>query len=580
MNNIQKKLLEYVKVDDASSFKRDINSLENMSDLILEIEDVNTKEEYKIKYIAIVLDILIRNGKLKEFLDDISIENYYKIFSHFSILYLDENINSKLLEEVVSNTDYNTLYEILTMANEEDEYIDNTIMIIIKVLENNPSKLQDFIKDLESNKVFIVILKNTITYFNINFLYKILQCNFKITLDEEEDLLELLKESNIDEDDLSIIEEKLKEKVSTGGASKRKVKKNTYTDLYQDNYCSNLSKDNKVIPDELIPLIVSNTEISLPFKKLLKFNKNKLYEVPEDDIQTIRMVFNSNNFKGGRRTIYNIKEDLNIDLKWYVKSLKYMENLSIRDKMTIMGYTFNGDVYANSYLMNNNSLDSYLKTKIYSKETYLKFFPLYFQAKEKIQKESNNISKYYIGNKTEDLLGFVNLVNTSEIEIDVYNALMIYKGLFSKDFWIDVVKMFCQDLDRIIKNSPVVEKEMILYRGAKDKYYKNSSNIYVNNTFMSTSFDYNIPFQFVAGGCCLKKIILKPGSNCLFMESLTQMPGENEILLGLNNKFKIVEDEVKSFYNLTNYKKNKEYSENLCSEKPLEIEITVMEIIL
>jgi hypothetical protein len=271
-----------------------------------------------------------------------------------------------------------------------------------------------------------------------------------------------------------------------------------------------------------------------------------------------------------------------MDFKWYVNNIKYLENLPIRDKMTIMGYTRNGDVYANNYLMNNNSIAKYLQIKLNEKKDD-NFFPLYFQAMDKIIREKSNIMTYFSGQQNElaknIFLEFVNSLSANLESINNYNLVVKNKKLLSVNFWIDVVKMFVTDLDRIIKQSPPVESTMVVFRGATSKYYKTSTNMYVNNTFMSTSFDYKVPFNFSDDECCVKQIILKPGSRALFTESLSQYPGENEILLGLNNTFKILQDETRNYYNLLNYNKGEEYSDNLCSEDTQKMEVTVMELV-
>ena len=64
----------------------------------------------------------------------------------------------------------------------------------------------------------------------------------------------------------------------------------------------------------------------------------------------------------------------------------------------------------------------------------------------------------------------------------------------------------------------------------------------------------------------------------MFTESLTQYSGESEILLGPDNKFNILEDKTKYYYNLNNYNQNDEYSDNLCSENVVQMEVTVMEL--
>jgi hypothetical protein len=121
-------------------------------------------------------------------------------------------------------------------------------------------------------------------------------------------------------------------------------------------------------------------------------------------------------------------------------------------------------------------------------------------------------------------------------------------------------------------------KTSILYRGVKDKYYYSdpSKKTFQTNTFISTSFNPEAAFEFADKKCCFKKIIAGPGTKGLFMEVLTQIPGEREILLIFGTKFNIIEDKDKNYVDID--ERNK--LEDICSTKGKKVmNITTMEIV-
>lgn len=600
MTNIEK-IIEYTKNDDHVDFINELNLISGLDDIadtesvvsIINSSDIN--KEYKTKYIIItILEKIIKQyEKLYREGDNDPIDentDLYNILVSYKIPvkeYLDKDYKDTV--KMLDGVGEEVIYDILDSVDDEDLKLNDLYVdIIIKNLKHNKAKLSSFVNFLNEKGIISNFLEKSLRYFEFEFIYKILENDFSLKLEDYKKLSELTNEY-FTKDESVILKDllefrkivEIRPKIKSRLLNKIKLTSKKYPDEYQNRYCNKLILEKEEIQDELTPLIVKKTEISLPFRKILKFNKDTLYEVPKQSVRTIRLSFSQNNFQGGsKKYLYNIEEDLNMDLKWYVKSLKYLENLSLKDKMTVIGYTYNGDVYANNYLMNNKDyLNSYLTTKLKYKDVE-KFFPLYFQAKDKIIKEQNDILKYYNGTEKQkkNFLEFINNIISDDMEIKTYNLIINNKALLSVDFWIDVVRMFTEDLNRIIKMSPPVESEMIVFRGTRDKYYKTSSNLYVNNTFMSTSFDYKVPFKFSKDDCCLKKIIIKPGSHALFIESLTQYSGESEILLGYGNKFNILEDKTKYYYNLNNYNQNDEYSDNLCSENVVQMEVTVMEL--
>jgi len=144
----------------------------------------------------------------------------------------------------------------------------------------------------------------------------------------------------------------------------------------------------------------------------------------------------------------------------------------------------------------------------------------------------------------------------------------------------ECIKEYYEDLEKIFNKAPELEKEMEVFRGVKTMYYKkDNSDMYINNTFTSTSLDpiKAISFSAPENQCCLKKITLKPGFKLICMEPITQVRGEFELLIPPNNKFRIINhqelkpktwsrqkfEHIKSYDNFYNY---------VCKNETIEIQ--------
>jgi hypothetical protein len=354
--------------------------------------------------------------------------------------------------------------------------------------------------------------------------------------------------------------------------------KDYFYDDKHKKYCETLEP----LEPSLFPKLFKQTElkIDIPIIKILKGGFYPEIFKSSDSIFKVdrRIRIKSNNFGGG----YMQKDTFHFDIDWAYNCMDYLKNLSLKDKFTVYGYTYNGDNYAKIYLMNgpeSESFRSYLKAHITPDQNrsitfYSKvYFPLYFQCMEVLNQSDFSINHLHTP---------INFLSTLK---DYYNKnlitesyLLLIKNLnyFKDNFIAAATKIFIDDLQRIIENSPSTINEMILYRGVKDKYFmQDDSQIFINKTFMSTTYDVNTSFEKFAGdSCCVKKIIVKPGTKCLFMESLTQVSYENEVLLGLNNKFKIIETNVTDYLMAG----NEEY-DDICSSEKRKMDITVMETV-
>ena len=231
-----------------------------------------------------------------------------------------------------------------------------------------------------------------------------------------------------------------------------------------------------------------------------------------------------------------------IDMEWMRNTHEYIQNLPMRDILTVRGYTFYGDVIANNYLRGQTIRELFTKRDLYES----KFFPLFFQAVDYITElvSKNHIDKIVIA-KARNNVGplhadLFKIANTLTINSIKYNLLLnIAKNLDIKKFWEKVTSMYIDDLNRIINKAPALKKPMTVYRGVKDDFYLKglAGNVYKTNGFVSTSLDPIVGYKFKGSDCCVKRITILPGTHVLPMMSTSQFLNEKEILLGSNSKF-------------------------------------------
>ena len=350
---------------------------------------------------------------------------------------------------------------------------------------------------------------------------------------------------------------------------KKKEKYNYYTSESHREFCE---REEKGIPSTFIK---TTQEIAIPYKQFInKFRPEMLTTQIVPTTQHILMEVVQDNFKGGY--IMNYGDSSTIEEKeaqfialelpsfdWIQKNQEYINKLSTRDKFTIFGYTHNGDKFINLLLQSEEAFIKYKNNAIMErkKEAY---FPLFFFIID-VMKE--------IGWKDYDKFGEI-------FEKDDIPSL--YKLLFNKldtvtdEIFIKATKYFMAALQEIIQNSPPTTKEMIVYRGVKDRYYQDKSGMFVNTTFLSTSFDPVTAHRFSGfDECCLKKIIIPPGARGLFMEGISMYSNEREILFGLGNSFQIVSTEKTMSIN-----PNRGDDLDLCDQKYMIKEMTTMKMII
>ena len=297
------------------------------------------------------------------------------------------------------------------------------------------------------------------------------------------------------------------------------------------------TKENQFLPFELV-----THNVLIPITYYVN-EHYPIHLIKSNSLVSINSLMNYEFGKGdydiGLMNYLDIK-GLTIDRNFFKKNQEFLrDKLTVKEIFMLSGYTYNGDVLCNLVLrMKSDNTDKRKKNfkeyvvnwNIEEEEGY-KLIPIFYQLSKRLNKYSYKDIKSYLKKVKRDEK-FVELIK-------------------------DCVEEYIEELKKIFDKAPVLENEMVVYRGVTTMYYKkDNSDIFYNNTFMSTSLNPNTALGFSYKDCCMKKIILKPGFNrIIFMEPITQVGGEYELLICPDTKFRILKHEKLKKLNSINYKK-------------------------
>jgi hypothetical protein len=342
-------------------------------------------------------------------------------------------------------------------------------------------------------------------------------------------------------------------------------------DLYQNETikkrCSGLFVGSSPIVEYKIEIKYENVPsiIDMEDETTTNFNHDRL-----DDLQVMRDTKSIFHFKSNNNILYrniqkNIGENTSLiefenlfDNEWMKNQFDYIAQLTKRDLFTVYSYTRTGDEIANGFLRKNLTQPKfmrYLKEIQESPHTYRPYFALFFQAFDELtsytpEKLSETISPDVTPEKLAYIQEwFTSASSSSTLLSQVYISFLGMLTDFTIDFWLKVIQIYVNDIDRIIKNSPPVTKKMYVYRSVDTSDYFLSGmkhrHIKSLNGFESTSLSAKATFEFIGRKCCFQRITLLPGVKALLISCVSAFPTESEILLGHNTNYYIMEPSTK-----------------------------------
>ena len=329
--------------------------------------------------------------------------------------------------------------------------------------------------------------------------------------------------------------------------------------------------------DEVGPGIVSTTTlIVIPCYRIVRAGmfdpKIQFNEKSSLEQDYIKLSITNTNFRGGTTSIFNDNPyktitGFDINTVWINDCIQYLVKLPMNERLIVYSYTFQGDKIANIVLRDGNDDEIYdCIENIQNSERYeSSFFPIFFQIRQLVSENNYNI-KIELKRK----------ILSPNLEKAYEKVKKLYeKSQIPRQCLIDASRLYAKQLVDIINRAPPLPDDCTVYRGVRTLFYStNARKTFKNKGLLSTSFNPSSVGQFTTRGCCVKKLKIKKGTKALFMECITRLPGEYEILFPPDLEFNVVSNKMAPFIYMKEVSTG-ELCENI--DKKASINLTVME---
>jgi len=244
---------------------------------------------------------------------------------------------------------------------------------------------------------------------------------------------------------------------------------------------------------------------------------------------------------------------------FFIEQFQFLNSLSIRDIYNLKYYTYHGDIYLNSYINNNFTIDLIKDNSenLFDNETEIYYF--YHQFKDYFKKYPNyNNSIIDVDNKN----GFINFIKKNHLNF----SLNIYNHIF---------EMYLEELKNIFKIAPKTTDNLSLYRGISNDYItsKLKNKYYKTNQFTSTSIFAETAIMYsTQSNKTIIKIDVNKGNRLIYVEGITLSENDYEIIIPINSYLYL----KKSLLDVPYYKKK----DDLICPQENDININFLEFLL
>lgn len=286
---------------------------------------------------------------------------------------------------------------------------------------------------------------------------------------------------------------------------------------------------------------------------------------PEDIVHGLNEKYSEMN-KGFSEDIkiYIKKRDATDMQTWLDVMGEYLTKLPFSKQCTILGYTRNGDVFANSILRNTFDHDkfresledwrfecSHLWPSLKGHLSFIPtFYPLYFQALQELRESreprntqyanasvskmprknvnANTKANAQLNKKIDEVFTLTGLKQYLYFGYNVASYLPI------QTFWIPVIHRFIKDLNAIIAESPPLPCDIRLYRGIKPDGFQPQRQTLRVTGFLSTTSSIGVAKGFFDHKkmCCVQEITVSRGTHTLPLAGLSFFWQEYEFIFG------------------------------------------------
>ena len=437
-------------------------------------------------------------------------EEFYKIYEKYDPDDVKPLFSADKIEAVINRVIENKDWSFLIFIHQLDTELFNAINIQSQIEKLNlKNEWYEYLKELykdERSKTVIYYIKDASNEELFNIIFS------------ESDIENIVKNNT---EDYIFLSRQFRSIPSIFNLFKKYT---TYGNKELDLICK--TKENQYLPFESI-----NHNVLIPITYYVN-DKNPLHLIDSNSLVSVNSImdysFNREDYNIGLMNYLDIK-GLTIDRNFFRKNQEFLrDKLTTKEIFMLSGYTFNGDVLVNLVLRmkadntdesKENFIEYVEKWSLEKNKKFKRLIPIFYQLAKRLNNYDYSAMEFYLKKVKRDDK-FVELIK-------------------------ECVEEYIEELIKIFDKAPALDTEMVVFRGVSTMYYKkDNSDIFYNNTFMSTSLNPNTALEFSDRDCCMKKIVLKPGFNrIIFMEPITQVTGEYELLICPDTEFRILKHE-------------------------------------
>lgn len=266
-------------------------------------------------------------------------------------------------------------------------------------------------------------------------------------------------------------------------------------------------------------------------------------------------------------------------LSWFHDQKIYIQDLSYLDKLYLLSYTFHGDKIANAWARgkfnikkmrelfdDDNDEDDFMplapafyelikKTSDINKIVKMslnipnaKYSPAWYDRFRKDNEIGNAISaietedlrQFYTQDELEDeVMTDLNIIKSEPFNISSYMSICRLEAFYTDDFIIEAVNYYTNKLNDLIRNAPPLSEDIHAFRGIKSAFVPKNEGEKVSVDFISTSLSFQKAREFMDNErCCMKHLLIKKGTKCIYLGEFSFVVNESEILLPPMTTFK------------------------------------------
>jgi hypothetical protein len=222
-----------------------------------------------------------------------------------------------------------------------------------------------------------------------------------------------------------------------------------------------------------------------------------------------------------------------IDLDWFKRQDKYVKNLSDYDYWTAQAHTNRSHGWIGPFLY-RGTIPSSFPGRSGGMHTHIA--PLWPQVRKFIldgtfQRRSG--SERWRDNWIEDF-------KTMTSEKSRYDLFCSNTNHLPSKVKLEALRLYRDDLKRIIAKAPKSRKKMVLYRGASFDIFRDTRGYWHTlNSFCSAAYELNHALGYEGGS--MQRITVLPGTPVLLVAGMNQWSreGEYEIMVNMGTKYLI-----------------------------------------